>query len=168
MVRFNLRPLDEPLTPRLGNRFGLVFLGLPVGIADRGERLAAVKQRMDAIKRSPEGSIAYAFLNAMGVTPAPVESALLDLFTARGTAVVTNVPGPSHTVHLAGVPVRGVLVWAPCSGSVGMSVSILSYAGDVTVAVMSDAGLMPHPERLVDGLIDELDGLRALPRGRAR
>ena len=34
LVPFNLRPLDEPLPRELGNRFGLVLLGLPVGVAD--------------------------------------------------------------------------------------------------------------------------------------
>ena len=52
---FNLRPLDRPLPRELGNRFGLVLLGLPVGIEDPVERLAEVKRRMDAIKDSHEG-----------------------------------------------------------------------------------------------------------------
>ncbi len=34
LVPFNLRPLDQPLPRELGNRFGLVLLGLPVGIED--------------------------------------------------------------------------------------------------------------------------------------
>jgi hypothetical protein len=42
--------LDEPLPRELGNRFGLVYLTFPVGIADPAERLAEVHRRMDAIK----------------------------------------------------------------------------------------------------------------------
>lgn len=30
---FNLRPLDQPLPADLGNRFGLVYVALPVGTA---------------------------------------------------------------------------------------------------------------------------------------
>jgi hypothetical protein len=44
----------------------------------------------------------------------------------------------------------GVLVWAPCSGSIGMSVSIFSYAGKVTVGFLTDAGLVPDPRSLAD------------------
>ena len=40
----------------------------------------------------------------MGQTPAQVESALLDVFSAKGTAVITNVPGPREPVYLAGPP----------------------------------------------------------------
>jgi len=155
-VPFNLRPLDEPLPRDLGNRFGLVTLPLPVGLDDPLERLTAVRAGMDAIKHSPEGPIAYAVLSAMGTTPVQVESALLDVFSRVGSAVVTNVPGPRETIYLAGSPVRGVLVWAPVAGGMAMSVSILSYAGDVTIGVMSDAACIPDPESIVASFLDHV------------
>jgi diacylglycerol O-acyltransferase len=150
-VPFNLRALDEPLPSTLGNAFGLVFLGLPVGIASTRERLRAVKEEMDAIKRSAQGAVAYGILGVMGLTPPEVEKVGIDVFAAKASMVVTNVPGPQRPLFVAGTPLRGVLVWAPMSGSVAMSVSILSYDGRVTVGVMSDAGLVPDPERIVRG-----------------
>lgn len=159
IVPFNLRPLDEPLPRELGNRFGLVTLPLPVGIPDRGERLRAVMRAMGRIKTSPEGPISYAVLNAIGVTPAQVEAALVGVFSGVGSTVLTNVPGPRATVFLAGSPVRGVLVWAPVSGDMAMSVSIFSYAGGVSVGVMTDAGLVPDPETIVAAFARELRGL---------
>jgi diacylglycerol O-acyltransferase len=160
-VPFNLRPLDEPLPRELGNRFGLVFLALPVGIADASERLAELHRRMDEIKHSPDGAVAYGILSVVGVAPAQVEKLVIDMFTAKGTAVMTNVPGPRETVYLAGTAVRGVLVWAPTSASVSMSVSIFSYDGDVTVGLMVDAGLIPDPEKIIESFGEELDELRA-------
>ena len=71
----------------------------------------------------------------------------------------TNVPGPRQPVYLAGTPVRGVLVWAPTSGGVSMSVAIFSYAGEVTMGVMSDAGLVPDPEKIIEAFEPELDSL---------
>ena len=71
LVPFNLRPLDQPLPRELGNRFGLVLLGLPVGIEDPLERLAEVKRRMDAIKDRHEGAIAYGILGADGPHAGP-------------------------------------------------------------------------------------------------
>ena len=158
-VPFNLRPLDRPLPASLGNKFGLVFLPLPVGAATAAARLAAVKHHMDEIKDSPEGALAYGMLSFMGLTVREVESAIIDVFSAKGTTVITNVPGPREAVYMAGVPVTGVVVWAPTSGSVSMSVSIFSYAGRVTVGVMADAGLVPDPETMVEAFGDELDAL---------
>jgi len=150
LVPFNLRPLDEPLPRDLGNRFGLVLLGLPVGVADPVARTHEVKRRMDAIKDGHEGAITYGILEVMGHTPPFVESRLIDYFSAKGSMVLTNVPGPRRKLSIAGTPLAGVLVWAPCSGSVGMSVSIFSYAGKVTVGFLTDAGLVPEPQVLAD------------------
>ena len=168
-VPFNLRPLDQPLPRDLGNRFGLVFLPLPVGIEDPRARLDEVHRRMDEIKQSPDGPVAYAILSVVGLTPVQVEKLVIDMFTAKGTAVMTNVPGPRRPVYLAGSQVKGVLVWAPTSGSVSMSVSIFSYNGEVTVGLMVDAGLVPDPEAIVDGFAEEVAELRAAIRpARAR
>jgi WS/DGAT/MGAT family acyltransferase len=150
LVPFNLRPLDQPLPRELGNRFGLVVLELPVGIEDPAERTAEVKRRMDAIKRGHEGAISYGILELMGHTPAAVEARLIDYFSAKGSMVLTNVPGPRTRLSVAGTELAGVLVWAPCSGSIGMSVSIFSYAGKVTVGFLTDAGLVPDPRTLAD------------------
>ena len=159
IVPFNLRPLDEPLPRDLGNRFGLVTLPLPVGIANREARLQEVMRAMGHIKTSAEGPISYALLGAIGLTPPPVEAALVKVFSGVGSTVLTNVPGPRQTIFLAGSPLRGALVWAPASGDVAMSVSIFSYAGDVTIGVMTDAALVPDPETIVAAFADELAAL---------
>ena len=150
LVPFNLRPLDAPLPRGLGNRFGLVLLGLPVGVADPVERTREVKRRMDAIKHGHEGAISYGILELMGRTPAIVEARLIDYFSGKGSMVLPNVPGPRRRLSVAGTPLAGVLVWAPCSGSIGMSVSIFSYAGKVTVGYLTDAGLVPDPRALAE------------------
>ena len=148
-VPFNLRPLEEPIPRELGNRFGLVVLTLPVDVAGRRARLEQVRHRMDAIKRSPEGPISYALLEAVGLTPPQLESRIVDMFTAKVSAVMTNVPGPSEVVYLAGTPVRAVMVWAPTSGSVGMSVSIFSYRGEVTIGLLVHASLVDDPQAIM-------------------
>ena len=161
-IPFNLRPLDQPLPARLGNRFGLVFLRLPIGIGARRKRLGEVHRRMEEIKHSPEGAVSYGLLGAIGVTPVPVERRIVEQFTAKATAVVTNVPGPREPVYFAGTPVRGVLVWAPRSGSVPLSIAIFSYTGEITVGLMADAGLVSDPERIVAGIEREVEALLRL------
>jgi hypothetical protein len=114
---------------------------------------------MEQIKRSPEGAASYGVLDAIGRTPVQIEKRLVDLFSTKGSAVMTNVPGPRQPVYMAGTPVRGVLVWAPTSGGVSMSVAIFSYAGEVTMGVMTDAGLVPDPEKIIEAFEPELDSL---------
>jgi diacylglycerol O-acyltransferase / wax synthase len=164
MVPFNLRPLDQPLPRDLGNRFGLVYLPLPVGLADPGERLAEVHRHMAEIKHSPEGAISYGILGLIGTTPVPVEQRLIEVFTPKVTAVMTNVPGPREPVYFAGSRVAGVLGWVPAGGEIGMGVSIFSYAGEVTIGLQVDAGLVPDPEAILAAFGDELAPLSAPPR----
>jgi len=161
-VPVNLRPTDRPVGPELGNRFGLVTLTLPIDRASRRERLAELKLRMDAIKRSPEGPVSYAVLQAIGLTPPEVESRLVDLFTAKASAVLTNVPGPRETVYLAGSPLRTVLVWAPTAGSVGISVSIFSYGGRITIGLLVHAELVRDPQAIVGRLQREVAAMAKL------
>jgi diacylglycerol O-acyltransferase len=163
MVPFNLRPLDKPLPQELGNKFGLVFLPLPVGVSGAYRRLVEVHKRMNEIKASRDGAVSYELLSITGLTPEPLERRIVDLFSGKGTAVMTNVPGPKEPVYLAGAPVRTVLVWAPTSGHIGMSVSIFSYRGEVTIGLMVDAALIPDPGTIVTRLEEELAALGRLP-----
>jgi diacylglycerol O-acyltransferase len=146
-VPVNLRPLDQ--AHRLGNSFGLVFLTLPIGIAEPVRRLKAVKREMDELKRSPEALVAYAALNVLGMMPVEVEKLGLRFFGSKATAVLTNVPGPREPLYLAGRKVDTVMFWVPQSGRLGLGISILSYAGGVMLGVATDEGLVPDPERIV-------------------
>ncbi|RPH58612.1 MAG: wax ester/triacylglycerol synthase family O-acyltransferase, partial [Burkholderiales bacterium] len=168
MVPVNLRPLDEPIAA-LGNRFGLVPLCLPVGIANPVERVREVRRRMDELKSGYQPIIAYFLLGAAGVLPHAVQTGALEYLGNKGTAVMTNVPGPNETIGMAGVPVTKVMVWVPQSGDIGIGVSILSYAGGVQFGVMSDTALCPEPQAIIDGFEPEFErlvlALAMLPNG---
>lgn len=156
MVPVNLRPPERPIRAELGNDFALILLALPVGELPAPERLRRVASHMEAIKDSHEAPIAFGLLNAMGMTPPWVEDRLIGFFTDKASMVVTNVPGPRERLGFAGAPITGVLVWAPCSGSLGMTVSIFSYAGEVTVGFMADTALVGDPEPLARACEAEL------------
>ena len=161
-VPVNLRPLDQ--AHKLGNAFGLVFLTLPVGIADPVKRLRAVKKEMDDLKRSPEALVAFAVLNVMGLTPVEVEKAGLRFFGSKATAVLTNVPGPREPLYIAGRKIGQVMFWVPQSGRLGLGISIISYAGGVMLGVATDEGLVRDPEKIVAEFEREFKALRQKAR----
>jgi diacylglycerol O-acyltransferase / wax synthase len=166
LVPVNLRPLDRLVPDALGNLFGLVFLTLPVDRSSRRQRLSELNRRMSEIKHSAEGSVSYAMLEAAGLTPPEVERWIIDFFTAKATAVMTNVPGPRETVCLAGSPLRAVLVWAPTAGSVSMSVSIFSYDGKITVGLLAHTAVVPDPGAILERVGHEVTAMaRLAPAG---
>lgn len=162
-VPVNLRPFEQMAA--LGNQFGLVFLGLPVGIADPRARLAELKRRMEALKRSAEPLVAYRILQGLGLSPRPVQKAVVRLIATKATAVMTNVPGPRETIYMAGQAISSIFFWVPQAGRVGLGISILSYAGQVRLGVGTDAGLVPDPEEIVSGFDEELALMHELSRG---
>lgn len=158
----NLRPLDR--MSQLGNHFGLIFLALPLGLADPLERLAEVGRRSRALRQSAEPLAVYGILRAMGRIPLALQRLAVRIFATKATLVMTNVPGPVQPLYLAGTPIRDIFFWVPQSGHVGLGVSILSYNGTVRLGLGVDAGLVPDPQPIVEGFHDELDQLLRLAR----
>jgi diacylglycerol O-acyltransferase len=156
----NLRPLAR--MSQLGNHFGLVFLSLPLGIADPLARLAEVRRRSAALRRSAEAVVVLLILRAMGRVPLAVQRLVVKIFATKATLVMTNVPGPNRTLFLAGKPIRDIFFWVPQSGHVGLGISILSYNGTVRLGVGTDAGLVPDPQAIVAGFHEEFDELLRL------
>jgi len=148
VIPVDLRPPSR--AHDLGNEFGLVFLSLPLGTPGPVMRLAEVKQRMEALKRSPEAYVFYGLLNFFGRTPAQVEEQAVNLFGSKATAVMTNVRGPTEQLYLAGNRIKNIMFWVPQSGRLGMGISIMSYCGQVTLGVITDAGLVPDPQTITE------------------
>jgi WS/DGAT/MGAT family acyltransferase len=148
VVPVNLRPVDE--LGSLGNRFGLVFLSLPIGMRDPIRRLVVLRRRMDAIKESSEAVVALGILNFIGMTPTQIKKIIVTIFGLKGSTVMTNVPGPRQQLYLAGQTISSMMFWVPAPSNLSLGISILSYAGDVILGIAADAGLIPDPERIIE------------------
>jgi len=160
MVPVNLRPLEQAW--QLGNRFGLVPLVLPIGIANPVERLFAVRARMSELKGSFQPVMAFGLLSVAGLLIKPVQHAMLNIFAKKATAVMTNVPGPAEALQFCGSTVEKVMFWVPQSGDIGMGVSILTYAGRVQFGLITDTGLCPDPEAIIANFAPEFEKLLLL------
>ena len=153
MVPVNLRPLEKAY--QLGNQFGLAPLVLPIGIDNPIERVYEVRRRMQELKGSLQPLLAFGLLGVAGWMAKPLQDAMLSLFSKKTTAVMTNVPGPREKIKLCGCTVEENLVWVPQSGTVGLGISILSYAGGVQFGVVADATLCPDPQKIIDQFAPE-------------
>jgi diacylglycerol O-acyltransferase / wax synthase len=155
-VPINLR---TDSAPPLGNRFGLVFVELPIGIRHPLERLYAVHASMQALKHSPQAAVTLGLLSVIGSLPANVEPPAVELFTSKASLVASNLPGPVERLHFSGAPVTQVLFWVPQSGSIGLGVSMLSYTGRVQFGVIADRQLICDPRKLVEQVAIEFERL---------
>jgi len=157
IVPVNLRPPGSGAA--LGNHFGLVFLDVPVGMEHPLERLYEVRRRMRELKGSYQPVIALALLSAVGYGPRALQEQVTQLLGANASAVMTNVPGPQHALYFSGERISGLEFWVPQSGGIGMGISILSYDGRIQFGVITDAGRVPDPARIVRAYGEEFDKL---------
>ncbi len=157
MVPVNLRPPDSPI--ELGNHFGLVFVELPIGARNPLARIYTVHQRMEALKHSPQATVAYWMLTAVGVLPRVVEDYTLDVLSAKASAVVSNVIGPPQALYFAGAKIDQMFFWVPQAGSIGVGISALTYNGHVHFGIMADRNLIAEPSGVVDSFSDEFEKL---------
>jgi diacylglycerol O-acyltransferase len=156
-IPVNLRPLEK--AARLGNFFGLVFLALPVGIANPLERVYEVRRRMNELKESYQPILALGLLGAVGMGPNLLQQPLLDLLSNKASAVMTNVPGPREPIYLAGARLSEMMFWVPQSGQIGMGVSILSYNNRVHFGLVADRKLVDDPVAIIDRFPGEFEKL---------
>jgi diacylglycerol O-acyltransferase / wax synthase len=159
MVPVNLKPFEENLPPDLGNYFALIFLPMPLDSTDPRQRLMEMHHRMDRIKNSDEAVLTFGLQRIVSMSPAQVAFFLTNFFANKAVGVLTNVPGPPGPMTIAGVGVKQIVGFAPCSGDQPMTSTIFSYNGEVTVGFASDAGLVPDPSELADLVASEIDDM---------
>lgn len=153
-IPVNMRRPEHAL--ELGNAFGLTFLELPVREADPLERLQQAKQRMDAIKHSPEALVFLNVLALFGQTPKAVEDLASDLFASKSTLVLTNVIGPKQPLYIAGGMIEQMLFFVPHPVSLGIGVSLLSYNDTVVLGVIADVAVLADPAQISDHFAAEV------------
>ncbi len=156
-VPVNLRPLHH--ARELGNHFGLVFLELPIDEANPLSRLKLVHEEMNRLKSSRQALVSLGLLSLLGMAPAPVQNLLLEQFSQKASAVLTNVPGPQVPLYIAGCGIRKVMFWVPQNGSIGVGVSILSYNGKVEFGLIADKNLIPRPQEVIRFFPKEFEAL---------
>lgn len=157
VVPVNLRPIEK--AHELGNQFGLVFVDLPVGVADPIERTLLVRKRMAALKGSSQSIVAFVLLSAVGMGPKILQDQIGALIGRNATAVMTNVPGPQKPLYFAGREMTEIEFWVPQSGGIGMGLSILTYNGNIQFGLITDARLVPDPESVIEKFADEFEML---------
>ncbi|MDO3720973.1 WS/DGAT domain-containing protein [Marinobacter sp. chi1] len=152
--------LPEELQPEpgmLGNYFGTVFVPLPVDGESALERLFRIKHETRRLKKSWQPGIAWGLAASASVIPEPWRDPVAEVFYRKASAVVSNVPGTPEPRYIAGCRIREQMFWVPQAGSIGLGVSIISYAGQVQFGVVADEAVLSDPDDFLEDCLRELD-----------
>eukprot|EP00996_Jenningsia_fusiforme_P005898 NODE_699_length_1971_cov_12.258065_g647_i0.p1 GENE.NODE_699_length_1971_cov_12.258065_g647_i0~~NODE_699_length_1971_cov_12.258065_g647_i0.p1 ORF type:complete len:351 (+),score=51.59 NODE_699_length_1971_cov_12.258065_g647_i0:335-1387(+) len=156
---FNTRfgDVDIKANPsQFGNQFVPLVMPLPIHIASPYTRLQKCKERCDELKSGPEAAVVIMANKTAGLS-LPTSAALdisLSVFQ-KVSLLFTNVPGPRDPVTMGGnkVITFGFAVPMP----MGINFSILTYAGEVTLGVLSDPKIVEEPQELCECFVEELE-----------
>lgn len=157
-IPVNLRKKSKGQT--LGNKFGLVFLTLPIGEKSAAQRLEIIRQSMKKLKNSTDALMSKSLLSIIGYLPVLLEHRLINMFARKVSSIMSNVPGPRHAIYIGGVKVTKFMFWPPKTGDVGLGFSIFSYNNKISIGVSVDVQIIKDPAELVEDMQDEFLALK--------
>jgi diacylglycerol O-acyltransferase / wax synthase len=140
---------------QLGNQVGVMPVALPTsgGLAARVTRIAAITRERKTTARGTSAALLGPPFRLLAAT------GLLRWFVNRQRLIhtfVTNLRGPAEPLTFAGAPVRAVIPIPNTTGNVTVTFGVLSYAGTLRIAVLSDPSRVPDVAVLTAALRREL------------
>jgi diacylglycerol O-acyltransferase len=164
MVPVSVRRPDERGT--FDNRVSAIIVELPVELEDAGDRLLETAVRMRTLKDSHEAQVGEQITSIADALPPPALAAFLHLVFRLPhrnlTTVITNVPGPTARLHLAGRPMLAPYPYVPIADRIRSGIAVTSYDGRLLFGVTTDRDSMPDAQVLVDGIACGFADLAAL------
>lgn len=146
-----------------GNAVGSVMVKLGTDLADPADRLAAIHASMRAGKEALESMTPNQIvaMSALGMTP----SLVIPMLRLNGVVrppfnlIISNVPGPRSTQYLNGARLTGTYpVSVPMQG-MALNITCNSYAEDMCFGLTGCRRTVPHLQRLLTYLDEELAAL---------
>jgi diacylglycerol O-acyltransferase len=150
----------------LDNRVSAILAELPVELDDPHDRLTEMSIRMQALKDSHEAQVGEQITGIADALPALPLAAFLHvafrLPHRNLTTVITNVPGPTRRLYLAGRPMLATYPYVPIADRLRSGIAVTSYEGRLLFGVTTDRDSMPDTRVLVDGIARGFADLAAL------
>ncbi len=148
----------------LGNQFSLVILSLPVNLDNPVRRLRETRKRMRTIKESADAFVGFQVMKIMGLPPKALTKKGAKFFASKFTGILSNVPGPRQPLYFTDKKIKNMMFWVPRSGEVALGISIISYAGNVTLGIATDTRVAPDPEKITEYFSQEFSQLLQLAK----
>jgi hypothetical protein len=135
------------------------MVGLPLAGADPHARLRAIADELAVLRARGESRVAVGLIGLAGAVAPGIERWAVRRWSRRASLVVSSVPGPQAPLHVAGLPLKTTVVWAPAPACVALSFTVFGYAGALYVGALADDAVIDQPEDLIAAFHEALDDL---------
>jgi diacylglycerol O-acyltransferase len=146
-----------------GNAVGCVMVKLGTHLDDPASRLRSIHDSMRSGKDalSSMTPVQIMAMSALGMAPAVLPSLLRMQGIARPpfNLIISNVPGPQDTHYFNGARLEGMWPLSIPIHGMGLNITCTSYDGDMGFGLTGCRRTVPHLQRLLVHLDDELTAL---------
>lgn len=162
LVPVSTRREDE--RGKLGNRVALLVVPLPVDEKDPRRRLEQVVERTRRIKKSGQAEGTEAFEAFSDWTSSGLISTMSRLAASRRSynMVVTNIPGPTMPIYLAGARMLASYPLVPLFENQGLGIALFSCGNRLHWGFNADWDAVPDLHQFVLAVKHEFETLRKL------
>jgi diacylglycerol O-acyltransferase / wax synthase len=152
------------------NRVSNLFVALPVHESDVIRRLRLIHDAAAAAKAQNQALGPDLLSDWSELTPAPAFAAVVRAYSRLNLAnrhrppinlVVSNVPGPSAPLYVAGARLQGLWSMGPILENIGLNITVWSYVDQLNFGLVGCPELTPDLARLADLLLPALEDLEA-------
>ncbi len=172
MVPVSIRGDTEAAT--YSNRVSAVFTPLATDVEDPVERLMAIHRAMAGAKETHDAVPAAVLQDfSQFATPAVAAMAnrlvwrtrIADRVNAPVNVVISNVPGPRHSLYHAGAELQHFYPVSTIVDGVGLNITVQSYRDGLDFGLVADRQLVPDLWWMMDLFADELAALGSAADG---
>jgi diacylglycerol O-acyltransferase len=146
-----------------GNALGSIMVRLGTDLPDPADRLAAISSSMIAGKRAlaEMTPVQVLAMSALGQAPAILGPMLRlgGVVKPPYNLIISNVPGPRSTQHFNGMRLIGTYPLSIPIDGMALNITCNSYAGDMAFGLTGCRRTVPHLQRLLTDLDNELVAL---------
>lgn len=158
-IPISLRAQDDP---QGGNRFTGARFTAALDEPDPAERITTIRKFVLSVRESGgSGAVESLVAPLLGWLPAPVIGALSGSLTSANDVQVSNLPGVTHPVYVAGSRIVRMYPFGPLPGCAAM-ITLLSHEDTCCIGINVDAASVTDPAGLVADLQAGLDEVLAL------
>ncbi|MFP5308640.1 MAG: WS/DGAT/MGAT family O-acyltransferase [Actinomycetes bacterium] len=160
MVPVSIRPDDGSAS---GNALSFALAELATDADAPLDRLARVHASMERAKARLRGMSQAELVDYAILLTAPLIGSQLLGIGAVGRPLfnltISNVPGPAEPLYYNGARMTGMYPVSLLFDGYGLNITQASYAGQMAFGITADRTSLPHVQRLIDHLGDELEAM---------
>jgi diacylglycerol O-acyltransferase len=146
-----------------GNAVGAVMVKLGTDLDDPADRLASIHKSMKTGKEAlgSMSQLQIMAMSALGMAPSIVTPMLRlqGIIRPPFNLIISNVPGPKKPMYLNGAKMTGTYPLSIPINGMALNITCNSYAGDMDFGLTGCRRSVPHLQRLLMHLDDELGAL---------